>query len=523
MKYDLKGAESGLSPPMCTGTYFLKRQTDESSEETIRSESVANVFTEGSGCDQPEGHSRENLCPNGDIKPTVATQVFASLMMEFMQLSIGLAVAFSGITLPQLTNPDTDDLFLTPLNQALYGSLVFLGLSVGCCVVGPVMMSLGHRITFLLIVPISVAFWFLLAFSPRVWVLLTSRVLIGFTIGVTSSATVVYVIEIAHQDIRRALSGFLLLSRQVGILLTSVVGISNLSWREMGYLYICVTAIPFFGLIFLPNSPRWLVTRGRVSDAEKALYFFRGKHYDFQPELKAIVEQSENSSRGTSNYWQQLRIIKEPSVYRIFCLMSFLILCVAFDGSYSLTAYLVPIFKTMKTSLDPYTCSIIFGVVRLVGTFFFLCVTDRLGRRPLIIVSYCVCAVCLAACGGYFYMQESGSAAGLEWLPLSTVYIFIFFVGTGQPIVIVLSGELMPTSFRAVGFSMLNLVAAIGMFAASMTYPATAETLGQHGAFWVFSVVCGTLALVSTLALPETRGRTLEDILGHRSDEPVET
>ncbi|XP_069181001.1 facilitated trehalose transporter Tret1 [Procambarus clarkii] len=443
-------------------------------------------------------------------------------MVGFMQLSVGFGMAFSGITLPQLTNPEVGDLLLTPLQQALYGSLVYLGLLVGCCAGGPVMLSLAQRIIFLIVVSASVAFWLLLASSARVWVLLTSRALLGFTFGVAIPISVAYPIEILHQDMRGALCTLILLARQLGILLASVVGISNLSWRQMGFLNSGMTVIPFIGFLFLPNSPRWLVTRGRVSDAEKALIFFRGKHYDFQPELKAIVEQSENSSRGTSNFWQQLRIIKEPSVYRIFCLMLFLTLCVAFDGSYSLTAYLVPIFKTMKTSLDPYTCSIIFNVIRLVGTFLSLCVTDRLGRRPLIIVSYCVCAVCLAACGGCFYIQESGSASGLEWLPLSAVFIFNFFVGSGQPIIVVLIAELIPSSFRAIGFSVNNSILATGTFAASMSYPVTAETLGQHGAFWVFSVVCGILALVSALTLPETRGRTLEEISDHRKNQPYE-
>ncbi|XP_069184564.1 facilitated trehalose transporter Tret1-like [Procambarus clarkii] len=383
-----------------------------------------------------------------------------------------------------------------------------MGSVVGCCISGPLMMYLGPRIYLLVSLVISVASWLLQAFSPSVGVLLTSRVLLGLTLGSISNSSGLYVLEISHQDIRGALSGIMFLVRQLGYLLASVVGLSSLGWRQMGFVYSGTTAIPILGLIFLPNSPRWLVTRGRVTDAQKALVFFRGKHYDFQLELKAIAD-IYCSSGGGNVIWQQLRGIAKSSVFRIFCLMASLNFMMGFDGNVSMTSYLVPIFKKLNTNLDSYTSSIIFNGIKIVGALLCFCVTDRLGRRPVVIAPYCVCAVCLAVCGGYFYMQESDS---LKWLQLSSVFVYILFNSIGQPIITILSGELMPASFRAIGFSMLNLVAVLGMFAASMTYPATVEALGQHGAFWLFSAVCGTLALVSALTLPETLGRSLEDI-----------
>ncbi|XP_045604896.2 facilitated trehalose transporter Tret1-like [Procambarus clarkii] len=300
---------------------------------------------------------RANEEDKASSKPSeMKITVFASLVMSFMLLQSDFGMTFSGITLPQLINPEVGDLLLTAPQLPLHGSIVGV----------PPMMSRGHIVTQLLSLLIIVISCLLLAFSSHVWILLMSKLLIGLPLGSLGISTMTYVLEVPHQDVRGDVSGILFIARQLSYLRASVVGLSSLSWRQMGFVYSGTTAIPILGLIFLPNSPRWLVTRGRVTDAQKALVFFRGKHYDFNSELKAMTDQIENTNGCGNIYWQQIRGLIEPI---------------------------------------------------------------------------------------------------------------------------------------------------------HMTYPATAEALGQHGAFWLFSVVCGTLALVSALTLPETRGRTLE-ISGQRLRRP---
>ncbi|XP_069952342.1 facilitated trehalose transporter Tret1-2 homolog [Cherax quadricarinatus] len=370
--------------------------------------------------------------------------------------------------------------------------------------------------TLLVILPIAVVSWLILALSPTVWLLLTSRTFLGITMGIMAIASLLYTIEISHKNIRGILSGANYLARLLGFLVVSALGVSKLDWRQMGFVFSGVSAVPFFCLFFLPNSPRWLVTQGRLSEAQKALVFFRGKHYDCEPELLDITQQINNVSRKTNNCYQQARLLFETETINIFLLMTFLTFLLSMTGCYALLTYLVPIFQAAEANLDPFISAIIFCIIRVFGTLVHLCVVDRLGRKPLILISYCLCSLCMAIYGMYFYIHGTGITSGMGWIPITATMIFIFFIGVGQPAFSILCGELLPTSCRSVGNSIFVLVLMTGTFIASYTYPMTIEALGQHGTFWVFSGVCAVITFVSAVCLPETRGRSLEEITGNR-------
>ncbi|XP_069945909.1 facilitated trehalose transporter Tret1-like [Cherax quadricarinatus] len=352
-------------------------------------------------------------------------QVFATLVMALTQLSAGTSLAFSGITLPQLTDPQ-ENLFLNQSQTAFFGSLEYLGAAVGCCVSGPLLVKLGRRVTLLVTLPITAASWLSLALSPTVWLLLTSRSILGITGGIILTATFLYSIEIAHKNIRGILSGIITLARIMGLIMVSILGFCKLDWRQMGFVCCGVSVIPFFCLIFLPNSPRWLVTQGRLSEAQKALVFFRSKHYDSEPELQDITQQIINVDKKLDNSWQQLRLLFEPSTARTFLLLTVLSLFASMNGSHVIMSYSVPIFQAVDFTLDPYISAIIFYGVRIFGNLVYLFAIDR-------------------------YVSDMG------WIPLTATMIFIFFIGIGQPAILILNGELLPLTCRSIGNSALSL------------------------------------------------------------------
>ncbi|KAG7161961.1 facilitated trehalose transporter Tret1-2 homolog [Homarus americanus] len=514
MKYDLQEEARTMSPLASKETYFdHKDNTDGSLVNTTQTLRNTNVVSECLDIlrDPPEGHSQQNLV--SDLtKPTVATQLFAALVVALVQTNVSIIMGFSGVTLPQLTNQHSEDLILNSTEAALFGSLASLGSGIGCLVSRPLLVRLGHRLTLTVTLPITVSSWLALSFSPNVWVLLTARVLLGVTTGFMLTSGGPYILEIAHKNIRGRLFGITILVRQMWFFFVAALGSSALDWRQMGFVSCGVSAIPFPALFLLPNSPRWLVTQGQVTEAQKALIFFRGKHYDSEPELKAITEQVENSSKLNNSFWQQLQLIFEPSTLAMFCLLAFLSLLTSFNGNIVMVTYLVPIFEAAKTDVDAYTCAMIFSAVKVIGSLLLLCVVDHLGRKPLIIVSYSLGTVCMAVYGGYFYMLTTGSASNMSWLPLTAAVIYVFCISAGHPVFPVLRGELIPTSCRSLTYSVITSLVQLGLFLSTQFYPMTVEALGEHGAFWFFSGVCATVTIVSAVALPETRGRSLEEI-----------
>ncbi|XP_045619008.1 facilitated trehalose transporter Tret1-like [Procambarus clarkii] len=516
MKYDLEETSGNSSSSTWQTICYKKEETTygPSAQTTESTRSVAANSQQTS----PEGHSHQNLL-HEDSGPAIAPQVFAVLVVAPIQLAVGVIMGFSGITLPQMTDPETHDLFLNSSQAALFGSLVNLGGTIGFVVCGPLLVNLGRRLTLLLTLPFLVASWLALALSDSVWLLLTSRTILGVIMSILDSGTGQYITEIAHKNVRGTLTGATALARQTGSLMAAALGISKLDWRQMGLVYCGLSAIPFFGLLLLPNSPRWLVSQGRVTEARKALNFFRGKHYASEEELKGITQHAGDSGRGDSSL-KQARLILEPATLRMFCLVAFLILLMSWNGSYAMTTYLVPIFQSTEISLDPYITAIIFGSFKVLGTFINLCIIDRVGRKPILILSYSVSSLCMAAYGVYLYIKESRNVDNIWWLPLAAVFIYILFIGIGQPVFAVLCNELFSTSCRSITDSLIGLVMMFGMFVGSQTFPMTVEALGEHGTFWIFSGVCATLTIVSAVALSETRGRSLEEITSNQASNP---
>ncbi|XP_045101475.1 sugar transporter ERD6-like 9 [Portunus trituberculatus] len=221
-------------------------------------------------------------------------QAMATLVMALIQIQAGTAFSFSGVTLPQMTDSTTQDIFLDPHQAALFGSLVNLGAVAGTCLSWPLLVRLGQRRTLLFGLPFSLLAWFTLVFSPTTWVLQLARFILGLTMSMLTPAANLYLLEISHRKIRGRLLGTMTLSRNLGSLVVTLVGSLSLSWRYVGLLCSTFSVLPILGVFFLPNSPRWLITQNRMDEAYSALVFFRKADYDPLPELHAITEQVES-------------------------------------------------------------------------------------------------------------------------------------------------------------------------------------------------------------------------------------
>ncbi|XP_069970116.1 facilitated trehalose transporter Tret1-2 homolog [Penaeus vannamei] len=452
--------------------------------------------------------------PAPDAGPALGTQALGVVMASLTHLAIGTIVGLPGVTLPQLTDPNTEDIFLDTAQVALFGSLVHIGAIVGSLVGGALNLRLGQRVTLLIAMPLSLALWLALAFSPAVWMVQVARTLLGVAQGLAGAAANNYVVEVAHTSVRGRFAGFVDTARQLGFLFAYVVGSTGLSWRHVSLVCGFVTAIPpFIGLLFLPNSPRWLVTRGRLEEAHKALKFYRGPRYDVSSELSAITEQIDRTSSSTMGTKDQLRLLREPSVSRRLVLLTFLMFILQFTGNITIATYVVTILKSSNTGVDAYTSAMLVGGIRVVGTVAFLLLVDRVGRKAIVLATCVACSVCLTVFGVYFYLQnQSADLSHLTWLPLTVLLLYMPLVCALEAATCLLRGELLPTNVRAVGAALMYIFFFLGMFATAHSFPASVSTIGEHGVFWLYAGSCLLMAAVVGLSVPETRGLSLEQI-----------
>nr|XP_053635097.1 facilitated trehalose transporter Tret1-like [Cherax quadricarinatus] len=384
----------------------------------------------------------------------------------------------------------------------------------GSVVGGVLNIHLGQRITLLISMPMTLVLWVALFFTNAVWLLLFLRTLLGAVQGLVGAASGNYVVEISQKDIRGRLTGFTDTGRQVGFLLVYIMGSLDLTWREVMLVCGCVTAIPpFIGFLFMPDSPRWLVTKGRLDEAQKALSFFRGPHYNCQLEYDDIIHQFEQTTNSKMGFMDQLHQMREPSVFRRLVFLVFLMVAVQFTGNMSIATYVVPIFQATNSNMSSYTSAILIGGIRVVGTVISQLVVDRMSRRFMLIGPCLACTATLLTLGGYFCAQNQGlDVSNIGWLPLTALMVYTPFVCIIQAVLTILRAEILPTSIRAFSAAIVYVFFFMGMFAATYTFPAMVATIGQYGAFWSYAATCVLIALVVGHILPDTSGLSLEQI-----------
>lgn len=383
---------------------------------------------------------------------------------------------------------------------------------LGSFVSGLPMVRFGQRVTLMYALPLSLISWITLATAPNFWLLILARFFQGFDSSFMSVSSTTYVAELTHSTVRGQMAASLDLTRQIGGLFVYALGSSSLTWRQIALTCGLVNTIPtFLGLIRLPDSPRWLATRGRNDQAYKSLVYFRGPKYNCHKELADITEQLEVTVATNKRISDQLRLLRKPYILRFLIIMTAMFSICHFNGLGVLRAYLVVILDAAEMDINSYLCAVIIGVIRVIGTGLYVIVIDRVNRKPLLAVPTLIVAVCMALLGIYFFDQSRGGyLRGHDWLPLTCLAVHALLAQ--NPVVNILRSEVFPTSVRSIVVPILFTMFFSGGFVALLTYPYIQAALGDSGAFWLFSATNVLVVVIVVAGLPETRGKTLEQI-----------
>lgn len=177
--------------------------------------------------------------------------------------------------------------------------------------------------------------------------------------------------------------------------------------------------------------------------------------------------------------------------------------------------YSAYMFAMAGVQLDAFTCSILVGAVRLLATIASALVSDRVGRRPMLLCTAVLCAAAQAVAGGALLLGRDPTLGegALPLISLVAVLLYTAFFGVGLgPIPWVLVGELLPTAVRSLGAAIVSSVFALTVFVINFIFPSLIALLSLGGTFLLFAAVNASLALVVFFFLPETSGLTLKEV-----------
>ncbi|CAK1601949.1 unnamed protein product [Parnassius mnemosyne] len=435
------------------------------------------------------------------------SQVLAAVAVSMGSMIVGFSSAYTSPALVTMQN--STSISVSEEEASWVGGLMPLAALGGGLIGGPLVDYIGRRRTILFTaVPFFVG-WILIATANIVHLVLAGRAICGLCVGVGSLAFPVYLGETIQPEVRGTLGLFPTAIGNIGILLCYVAG-KYLDWSQLAYLGASLP-IPFLILMFMiPETPRWYISRGRTEEARKALQWLRGAHTKIDNEMREIAL-SDAEAGKESPITELLSKKYMKSIFICLGLMAFQQL----SGINAVIFYTVKIFQMTGSSINEHLCTIIVGIVNFISTFIATALIDRAGRKILLYISSVTMTLTLMILGTFFYVRDNLNldVTTLGWLPLTCVMIYLlgFSLAFG-PIPWLMMGEILPAKIRGAAASICTSFNWLCTFTVTKTFHNIIVAIGPSGTFWLFGSICFVGLFFVVVCVPETRGKSLEQI-----------
>jgi len=402
---------------------------------------------------------------------------------------------------------------LTSWDKGIITASLSVGAIVGALYSSRTNERLGRRRTIMVAAAIVIVGTLAATFSPTFFLLVVSRLIIGLGIGLSSSTVPTYLSELAPARLRGAMGAlnqiFIVLGILIAFLVSYGLGPSG-NWRAMFAGAIIPAAILLVGLIVLPETPRWLVKNGREEEARSVLISSHGGTADLDAEIATIRD----VIRLDNEQPAKLRDLFAPWVRPMLIVALLLAVGQQFSGVNAINAY----FPTMLITLGFATqaallAGVLLGVTKFVFTAWVVFVVDRWGRKPLLLIGNVIMVVTLAGAGVVVLNVHDTGTRGILMLIMMIFYLVGYELGWGA-VVWVMMSEVFPLRVRAAGMGVGSVVlwAATGIVSAVFPIISDPKSLGIGYSMFLFAAINVVLFALTKWLVPETKGRSLEQI-----------
>lgn len=471
----------------------------------------------------------------------------------FAPLLFGLMVGSTGPTIDTMKNAvldfagnvqrlpsDSKYVVLANDQASWYSAIVTIGCMLGALGGGPVTELLGLKKTILATIPLSALAWLMIGLLSEAWALILARVILGLAVGVNSFVAPTYIGEASPTHLRGLLGATNQLSITVGILLAYLLGLlctvdgglvyqgdswtvigpapsgTFCNWRLLALLNLIPTGLLAVCTFFIPESPCWLAKKGKLEAAKVSLRRLRGGG-ETAEELEALERQANVSA--ASDYARQgavertaLRDLWEAK-YQISIGIA-LQFFQQFSGINAIMFYCTTIMRNARME-NAGTVSMTVMLEQVLVTALACYLMDKAGRRVLLLTGSSVMA---ASCGlfGLFFALQAGGTTGINWMVFLAVYVYMaaFSIGVGA-IPWLIMAEIFPNKVRSLGASIATTCNWLFAFVITMALEKMTTSIHYYGVMWLFGGFCVGMSVFAFFFIPETKGKSFEEIQAH--------
>ncbi|KAG5044331.1 hypothetical protein AAZX31_03G220700 [Glycine max] len=399
-----------------------------------------------------------------------------------------------------------DDLNVGVAEYSLFGSILTIGAMIGAIISGRIADYAGRRTAMGFSEVFCILGWLAIAFAKVGWWLYVGRLFVGCGMGLLSYVVPIYIAEITPKNLRGGFTTVHQLMICCGVSLTYLVG-AFLNWRILALLGIIPCIVQLLGLFFIPESPRWLAKFGHWERSESVLQRLRGKNADVSQEATEIRDFTEALQRETESIIGlfQLQYLKSLTVGVGLMILQ------QFGGVNGIAFYASSIF--ISAGFSGSIGMIAMVAVQIPMTALGVLLMDKSGRRPLLLISASgTCLGCFLAALSFTLQDLHKWKEGSPILALAGVLVYTgsFSLGMGG-IPWVIMSEIFPINVKGSAGSLVTLVSWLCSWIVSYAFNFL-MSWSSAGTFFIFSSICGFTILFVAKLVPETKGRTLEEV-----------
>ena len=398
---------------------------------------------------------------------------------------------------------------LSDFQQGFLVSSVLIGALLGAASNGKLADIFGRKT---IIIATAIMFFvgsIFCAIAQSPMQLIAARMFTGFAVGAVNFAAPLYLSEVSPKEKRGMFVSLFQLAITAGILFSYLVNsfFSHFehTWRLMLLAGVAPAAILFLGMLFLNDTPRWLVLKERDNDAKNAFIKIQG-NIDTDYEINEI-KHSLNTDKGGKFEFKKWLIM--PFVVGIGIMFAQICTGVNTIIYYAPTIFKLSGFDSNQSAI--YATSLI-GIVNFLMTFVAIAYSDKIGRKPLLYIGLTGVMISLIIMGCVFaFAVQLGSL--VKWFAVGSLlfYIVCFAFSLG-PVGMTLISEVFPLQVRGVGMSICMVSNFVFNFIITFSFPVMLKNIGAAYTFWLFVVICIICLFFVYFFVPETKGIALEKI-----------
>ncbi|XP_009591066.1 sugar transporter ERD6-like 5 isoform X3 [Nicotiana tomentosiformis] len=433
-----------------------------------------------------------------------------------------------------------DDLGLSIAEYSVFASIMTFGGMIGALISGKVADIFGRRVTMWLLDLFFILGWCSIIFGKRAWWLDAGRLLMGVGSGIQLYVAPIYISEVTPKNIRGCFAAAASFTLTLGFSLAYYIG-NNMNWRTLALVGASPCFIQVLGVFFIPESPRWLSKIGLEEEVEASLQRLRGGNADISTEAAEIRDYTKTVRQLSGSDFMDLFSRKYA---RPLIVGTGLMALVQFGGNSGISSFASSIFRAAGCSAD--SASRVMAVLQLPFAAMSIILTEKAGRRLLMMITSAgACLGCFLSALGFLlkvlnlvinrilqfvchtfvvvmfiismillyheldYHQPAELTSSMVFTGI-LLFSVSFTMGMGGTPWIIMS-EILTINIKGSAGSFIALVNCFTSWIVSYAFNFLFQW-NAAGIFFLFSFFCGSVVVFVAMLVPETKGRTLEEI-----------